>query len=378
MKFILKNIEAEKIIIFPFMVMFIANIITSLNSDFYLYTSIISKIIIALISIIYFIFNIKKNMPIVILTCLVAFVLSIWSLLKNDFSKDIYFDFFFFNFVSTLYFAYAVKIKNYPALFKNMLVVANLCFIVAIIFILLSLLFDIDHNYYSMSLGFYLLFPAAILFMDFIERNNMSSGMKSCILIFIIISFGSRGAIFDLLLFIVLCCFLFKNIIVSSVLFCLMLLFCFFYVEILNILLEIGRMFSFEGRTINMLLSNNFFGLSGRDVLHAITIDNIMDNIYWGQGIFYDRIILNGTYPHNILLEILLHFGAPITILFFILFLVILYKIFYSTDIYYKKVCLLYGTYGLFPLFTSGSYLVSLGFWCFLGIILHSLKKTRI
>ena len=65
----------------------------------------------------------------------------------------------------------------------------------------------------------------------------------------------------------------------------------------------------------SMLLDDN-----GRDDISTMAIDLIQDNIIGGVGICRDREILGYVFPHNIFIEIFLHYGIPIGLFILIMY----------------------------------------------------------
>lgn len=106
-----------------------------------------------------------------------------------------------------------------------------------------------------------------------------------------------------------------------------------------------------------------------------IVIDNILNNNLWGHGIFGDRYFLDGTYAHNIFLEVWLDFGIILGTLVLLFLIVFITKTFLRSND--KKLFLLFFSLGFMPLLVSGSYLISIMFSILIGFLIMSNKQKK-
>jgi len=119
-------------------------------------------------------------------------------------------------------------------------------------------------------------------------------------------------------------------------------------------------------------LSKDTVYLSGRDIIYENTIIEIKNNLLFGIGLTGDRII-NGTYSHNIVLEILATFGVLIgTILIVTLIIIIMYSIFFAKNEYLQRLALIYFSYTIPMLMVSRTFWTQVEFWVLLAICIKA------
>lgn len=117
----------------------------------------------------------------------------------------------------------------------------------------------------------------------------------------------------------------------------------------------------YYSRTLDMLVSGNGSNDSGRALIYNIVEESIKKNWLFGNGIMGDRkvlkdALLQSTYSHNIILEILCSFGLIFgTILIIYAVYVIIFKLLFNNslkeDVFLWLFLLM--SIGLIPLFTS-------------------------
>lgn len=230
-----------------------------------------------------------------------------------------------------------------------------------------------------MSWG-YLLLPI-ILFYTYYYQKNLKFNYLLLIIgsLFLLLIFGSR---FNFLIGFIGVIFLLYQVkhkilrygIVLGIIVSFLILFNLknFLLAIIGILNKINLPTDSIGRLIYSL--NNFIAgkdiSSGRNIIYIQTLETIKKNIFFGNGIFgyignIEYRNRNGTfYPHNIFLEILLQFGIIGLIVFLILILLIIKKIYVKRKKGYK----LDNIYFIFiilslKLLLSDSYLMEIWFW---------------
>lgn len=135
-----------------------------------------------------------------------------------------------------------------------------------------------------------------------------------------------------------------------------------------------------ESYALNLFLNDDFFEHSTRTTIYDTSKRLIMElnmNMY---GLFGDRHLLGGSYPHNIVYEIILQFGWFFGILLIFWFLIKIILILKNNDNKLLLAFLCCTILGRF--FVSGSYLIEGRFWIMIGCILslasQSYKRKRI
>lgn len=163
----------------------------------------------------------------------------------------------------------------------------------------------------------YLLLPNVIIcFLSAFQRNLLISWIAGIIGVFMLFVAGTRGAIVALAVFFLLYLVLYKlprgrhkirTIVMIGVVGLLIITYFTTFFEYTSGL-------GFGTRIYDQLTGNAEMTGSGREDMHAISIQEIMNQGFFGHGIFgeqylYRDIVGKCTYPHNIILEILLQFG---------------------------------------------------------------------
>jgi O-antigen ligase len=263
-------------------------------------------------------------------------------------------------------------------------------------FLLLFVFKVAEEESYSQYYG-YIALPAAIISVSvFFEKFKFPHLLNLILCLLVIIFSGARGPFVCLGLFIGIKFLLntgisLKKRITLIIIACMLLtIILFFLKDILFYLSEVGANKGFSLRLVSRLADKSLFADEGRDMLRKYSVQLLLDNPFFGVGIYNDRIILanemganagetSGFYPHNIFLEVLLHFGLIIGSLMILWFLWIVFKaIFKSKKKDAKDVILVFLGFGFFPLLFSESYLRTGLFFLFLGLCINVLKYERI
>lgn len=241
---------------------------------------------------------------------------------------------------------------------------------------------------YDMVLSYHLLLPILVLISDIAQKRYIISSLVLVLIgLMMIISFGSRGPILVIVLFILTLVAFNTSIKLSSktlILF-IMIVVSFvgvrFFENIIEWIIGFLDRFDVESRLLNTFLLINSEGasgfLTGRDALYLQSIELISDNPLYGIGFYVDRYYLDGTYPHNIIIELFLHFGIPLGFLLFISLLCYSFYILSSrkNGSEFKLIYMIYFSYALGHLLISGSYLTSWALAGCLGLILSNSKR---
>lgn len=245
------------------------------------------------------------------------------------------------------------------------------CIPIAVIYILMNLsnFIVLKHATNYMNNAYMAFIPVALLYSDSIAaKSPYKIALAVAAAVFLVLS-GSRGAALSMILFITIYHIFIGKLKAKKVitLFIIIALAFIFVLRIEEILSWIANVFSTLGwstRLIDLIngSESGVFKSNARELLYA----DMRAEIEWvGSGLFYDRILTNGAYAHNVIWEILLNFGYLIGIPILIL---MGYKIFiFSIKRHKDKVlgpwvaillasmCIKY--------MVSMSYLISQDFW---------------
>ncbi len=274
-------------------------------------------------------------------------------------------------------------------------------FIILISFFLIYLINpqNIFQEYsYNQDHAYLLLVPAIV----FIDSSYYEKKFSSFIFLFItaitLVLIGARGPVLSLILFFLI--ILIVNIkkgnpilfFLSITTFFILVLIIMNSFGIVNHLIEFARKNGLSSRVLERIIEGNFLIDKTRVELYSIGINIMFSNPLLGTGIGYERILIwrnigsinnisdaIGWYPHNIFLEIFLHYGILIGLSLIFLF-------FYSLNSIYrnkinkieKRVLLIFIGIGFIPFLFSGSYIESSNFFFLLGLIIYQYNTSSL
>lgn len=168
-----------------------------------------------------------------------------------------------------------------------------------------------------MTFSYNLLIPTTFMLIMCIREQRWYRLLFSIVGTLLIFFAGCRGAIVCLFVSAALYVFFFgkidrrKKYSLIFLSFMVILVAVFFWTPILSAISSRLEGVGFSSRTLSMLLESDFFDSSGREGIQARawTVVNITGNGLWG-----DRVLI-GNYPHNLFIELLVHYGWIIGIL---------------------------------------------------------------
>ncbi len=319
--------------------------------------------------------------------CIVVYLISVLILIihsvifKGNFSyiKTILFP-LLFTCISS--FIYAISLDNLLVLKTEMEKTARIILFIGIILIFSIFIGSINISKYSMALSYYMLIPAIMYLNKLFRKYTIKNFIGFFISFLIIIAFGARGPILCILFFAVTYLkIIFKNInykkifIIILFIFIILTLVLFFY-DIINILYNLLSNFGIRSRTLWLLLHKDY-NLSGREEIADIIIEAIAKNPILGIGIAGDRVLLEGSYSHNIVIEVISNFGIILGILLLSVLGIKWIKSLFSKNESYLDIILIWSSIGFIHLFISSSYLIDFKFWIFIGVLFNNTKNCN-
>ena len=243
----------------------------------------------------------------------------------------------------------------------------------------------------------YMVLPVAIIaissIFNRIRVHNTILFLVSAVFLF---SMGARGPLFSLFLYIILKLILYcktnikKMMRVIPLITASIILVIIFFKDILNSALILFQKLNLGTRSILRILEGTFFDDINRVLLVKHSRNLIIKYPLFGVGLGTDRIYLaqkmnldfasgnTGWYPHNIFLEIILHFGIIIGAILIIYMIKVFFTvIFKNRDKDAVNVICIFMGIGFFPLLISGSYLTSPLFYALMGFCLFQYKVLK-
>ncbi len=271
---------------------------------------------------------------------------------------------------------------SHIATFKRIFISASrIIFFFGSLLFILSILNTIDIGYYSMSFSYYMLLPA-ISYMDkFFDRGEFRFLGLSLLAIGMIVTKGARGPLLCIFVFVALSLMLFyrsqkNSVLLVQIVILVLGIMIAFSKSFMHIFVQIFNYFGLSGRSL-ILMSQNGLNLTGRSEIYTVIWEQIKQNPCFGIGLAGDRNVLGGSYAHSIVLELFLGFGVPIGA-FLLIFIIVLTLLGFSYRSNFSRVLLIWFCIGFVPLFVSSSYLISMPFWVYLGLLLKSFRiETR-
>jgi hypothetical protein len=173
---------------------------------------------------------------------------------------------------------------------------------------------------YSMIGGYTLLFQALIVFDHLLKTHKWYDLLACMVDLTVIFIFGSRGPILCVLAIIVIKILFNPSISKGKRITFMLLTFVaigatfFFYNDIINGLILITNKLGYSSRNLYLLLNGRITSESGRDSIQRAYLESIKNGPVLGSGIAGGWISVD-TYPHNIVIELLVSFGPVLGIL---------------------------------------------------------------
>lgn len=141
------------------------------------------------------------------------------------------------------------------------------------------------------------------------------------------------------------------------------------HIELLSNWLEKAKI---ENRILNQFLDEDILNSSGRDFLNIKTVEAINASPIFGHGFLGDRVILGGTYVHNIFYEFLCHFGILFGVILFSIVVFLCLNALFKSKKTTAWILMLILT-GFVKLFMSGSYVFEPMFFLLIGYCVNLL-----
>ena len=255
----------------------------------------------------------------------------------------------------------------------------------------------INEGSYSQSNAYSILLPTVVLLVSLFKKIDLKELFVFLLGLFMILMNGARGPLLCIMILLIILIVRSltkidktKKIISVSVIILVLLLGVLLKNIIIDFLYGIYVKLNMSTRILDRLKDNSFFIDNARMDLIKASLDSIKQNFVLGLGVINDRQYLNdrihladyaiGSYPHNIILEILMHYGVFIGTAILSALTLMFYKIYQigRSNIAIMSSYLTFLTVGLMPLFVSSSYINDINFYVLLGFSFSILKNKMI
>ena len=226
-----------------------------------------------------------------------------------------------------------------------------------------------------MVFSYNLLFPAAYLSLRCMTKYRLTKLIGMVVGGGLILIAGCRGALVcylcAILMFVMFSSSISRNYkaILYVVMFVAILFVSLYWNEMITELIKILNTMGIDSRTLTQLLNETFFDDSGRSDIQGTVIANMG---LFPKGLYYDRIVANGSYAHNLMLELLLEYGYLLGGLIIAWLFLHIVKSMFAVRRNPAASVVLYSLIasGFLRLMFSGSYLLNEpGFWLLIGMM---------
>ena len=236
---------------------------------------------------------------------------------------------------------------------------------------------------YSMTLSYYLLFPAVVFLNEYIKHRKKGDLFFFLISSILILVLGARGPLLSISSFLILLFIFYRRkknhlyYIYNSLIILAVFLISIFFNEIVEYLYTALLYFGIDSRTLYLMTLGKIH-LSGRELIYLDLIKYIRLSPIIGYGLAGDVYLLGGDgFAHNFILEILINFGFIFGGGIFLSLIILIYKGLKSSDYLNVELIIIFFSLGLTHLLVSSSYLIDFKFWIFIGLILNIYNKQR-
>lgn len=303
----------------------------------------------------------------------------VWTSFGNIMGNPMYL-FLFYGFLG-VYLAQYLKDMDLLCSYLDKFTLATI--ILALVQYIIAWQSDLSPQY--MVFSYNLLFPTAYYSLRCMSNFSFKRLFGAAIGFGLILIAGCRGALvcylIAILLYVIFSGGVFRIQKTLSILLLLLaiVVISIFWNEILGVAIKLLESMNIDSRTLTMLSEQSFFDDSGRSAIQKTIMDNIG---ILPKGLYYDRIVADGSYAHNLFLELAIQYGILLggSIIIWLCYHVIRSVFAASKDPTASIVLYSLIASGLMRLMFSSSYLLNEpGFWLLIGLMLnfYSAKYTN-
>lgn len=324
----------------------------------------------------------RSKLKFIVIYFVSIFIILINILLFNEnimYIKELLFPIFFMSIPS---FVYIMSINDIEVFQEYIYKASKIVFIMGMILSITVFTGKVSVGTYSMSLSYYMLFPAIMYLNNTIEKQRILDFICLIISLISIISLGSRGALLCMVFFLLLKIiktrkrFNLKQITFFIIYILTSISFVVYFKNIIIFIRDVLYRFGIQSRTLELLLRDDIY-MSGRDSIYNDLIIALYDNPIMGVGLGGDRKI-SGGYAHNIFIEILCNFGILLGLIIIISIIMLMLKSLIINSYNNYNIVIFWLSVGFIHLFVSSSYLTDIKFWVMLGIIVRQFNKKSV
>lgn len=231
-----------------------------------------------------------------------------------------------------------------------------------------------------MTFSYNMLLHTTFITLMFFRKKNPVYLLVSISGTLIMIMAGCRGAIVSFIASLLINLLFVKTTSVKKV-FIILLSIALFVVFIVNFekildwLADVSEYFGISSRTLRLIKDGEFLFENGRDTIREQLIKDINA---LGHGFYADRVLARGSYAHNLIVEVLINFGAAFGTLILLGIFVLIMRGILAENEHLRLFVIVFLSAGFFKLFFSSSYLrQEPAFYILLGFCVNALRDAR-
>lgn len=232
---------------------------------------------------------------------------------------------------------------------------------------------------YEMHFSYAILLVILVHLNELINGGNMIYLVSSSIQIIMLLSYGSRGAVICIMVFLVLKIFTNIQSYVKKFLYIFSLFLSGLFIN--NIALRLGKIIygflvtrGMGGRTLRLLLKGRFILYNNRSQLWATVINCIKEKPLAGWGIRGAVYEMGHPYPHQFFLDFPLTFGLPLGLFLIAILVWPLRKVITTKEGFCKDIIQIFFCVGFVSLMISGTVFTSYYYFLLMGLVLSADK----
>lgn len=278
-----------------------------------------------------------------------------------------------------------IAASDYKKLLKWLTVMAYVGIITAFLTDIIRVFVTTMKSDDDMNFAYYLCLFTCFLMIKYVREHKVLDLILMALGIFLVLFSGTRGPVVCLLVSFSLYFITNKNSNATKliIMFLCVFVWILLYTGLLqNIIRSVSHsmgQLGFSTRIFDYASSNMLSDSSGRDELQSLCWRAIRKSPIMGKGLGYDRVILNESYCHNLIIEMFLSFGVPLGITFIGLIVISLLKGLKSVSGEYRFICAWLIGVVVVRLMFSSSFLLLPEFYIMIGILIaHEKEKETV
>ena len=300
---------------------------------------------------------------------------------ENEQGLNFYLPTFFFTVVPAYFIGRVINFKFYSDIFYKVSIVAIVLSAFYYLYFARMKYGAMDSNEEIMSAAYAILPNILLVLWKAFEKPNIVNVPTVLISVFLLLSFGTRGPVVCLILYIVFYFVLIKqwnkNILILGII-ALVVFFLISYIDIILLYLyDLMYSVGVSTRVLDLFSNENMFVSQGRDDLN----DLVLSRIHESNGSPYGIAALSrwtDTYPHNLALQLWLEFGVLLgSVLLLSLVVLIVVAYFKTKDSSERVFLLVLFIIGFVHLFLSHTYLTVSWTFMLVGYSIYIINHNK-